>query len=120
MAKGYTGFVDGMIIGAELCRRSTETKYMDWEKAEKLCLENPNSIIEAGLREDWNNTSGLVYANGKWYDGGLIYDRSKWATPILDIDGAEIECWTTEPHDGTSVPEWWGHGELNNEWDYEG
>lgn len=62
----------------------------------------------------------VVYANGKWYDGGLIYDRSKWATPILDIDGAEIECWTTEPHDGTSVPEWWGHGELNNEWDYEG
>ena len=119
MAKGYTDFVGGMLMGAELCRRSKETKYMDWNKAEQLCLEHPESTIHAGLMEDWNNTSGLVYAKGKWYDG-YVYDQSKWATPILDIDGKEIECWTTEPHKGTGLPDWWGRGnDLYDEYDYE-
>lgn len=118
--KGYTDFVGGMIMGMELCKRidPSETKYMDWDKVEKICLEHPNEEIEAGLREDWNNTSGTIFSKGKWVNGGILYDQSRWATPIVDINGEEIECWTHTPHDHTSIPDWWGRGEqVYNEWD---
>lgn len=118
--KGYTDFVGGMFWGMEICKRAdpSDTKYMDWNKVEKICLEHPNEEIEAGLREDWNNTSGIIFSKGKWVDGGVLYDQSRWATPIVDINGEEIECWTHTPHDRTGIPEWWGRGEqVYDEWD---
>lgn len=96
------------------------TKFMDWQKVQQIVNENPDAVIHAGLAEDWNNTSGLIFAKGKYYEG-YVYDHSIWATPIVDVDGEEIECWTYEKtKEGSGLPEWWGNGqELLSEWDYE-
>ena len=40
-------------------------KYMDWNKVQKIVDEHPNSVIRAGLMEDWNNTSGLIILSYK-------------------------------------------------------
>lgn len=110
--KGYTDFAGGMLEGMLRPTAPGGMKYMDWEKAEKICLDNPEATIRAGLMEDWNNTSGIVFMKGAWYDGGILYDASKWATPILDVDGKEIECWTHERHERRNVPTWWGRGKT--------
>lgn len=119
--KGYTNFADGF-LGPEVVATKPigDTKYMDWQKVQKVVDENPNAVIYAGLMEDWNNTSGLIYAKGKYYDG-YVYGCSIWATPIVDVDGEEIECWTYEKtKEGAHKPTWWGNGqELLSEWDYD-
>lgn len=95
-------------------------KYMDWQKAQKIIDENPNSVIYAGLMEDWNYTSGLIFANGEYYNG-YVFGASCWATPIVDVDGEEIECWTYEKtKEGSGRPIWWGNGrKLKDEWDFD-
>lgn len=95
-------------------------KYIDWPKAANLILDNKNSckVVRAGLREDWNNTSGVIFKNGHFYDGGIhFYGGSNWATPIVDIDGEEYECWTYESPYDTSCP-WAGLNgvEHDDEW----
>ena len=110
--KGYTDFAMGFMgPGAIATKPIGDMKYMDWDKVQKLVDKHPNSVIYAGLLEDWGNTSGLIFANGEYYNGRYIYDRSVWATPIVDIDGEEIECWTyNESKEATSTPGWWGNG----------
>ena len=110
--KGYTDFLSGFLgMGAVATKPIGKMKYMDWNKVQKIVEDNPNSIIRAGLMEDWNNTSGLIFAKGKYYDG-YVYGCSMWATPILDVDGKEIECWTYEETEwGCGKPSWWGNGE---------
>lgn len=107
--KGYTDFAMGW-FGSEAFggNRNDPMKYMDWDKVREIIKDNPNSTIEAGLREDWNNTSGLIYEDGEYYNGGVLYNQSCWATPIVDVDGEEIECWTYEKKLGfTGVPADW-------------
>lgn len=118
MSKGYIGFTEGMIIGESIGYSSDTMKYMDWSKAEQICKEHPNSVIYAGLQEDWGYTSGKIFDHGEYFNGGDLYDQSKWATPILDVDGKEIECWTKEPHEHTGIPEDWGEGaKVKSTWD---
>lgn len=120
--KWYTDFIGGMILGMGMPTAEAGTKYMDWERAEKICLENPNSVVRAGLREDWNNTSGIIYNKGRWCDGGDLYALSRWATPIVDVDDIEeIECFNHEKK-GSKIPKWWGRGEeleSGFKWDFE-
>ena len=108
--KGYTDFAAGFMgMEAIATKPIGDMKYMDWHKVQNIVNEHPNSVIYAGLMEDWNNTSGLIYANGKYYDG-YVYGCSKWATPIVDVDGKEIECWTNEvTKEGSHKPTWWGN-----------
>lgn len=107
--KGYTNFAMGW-FGPEVFggNRNDPMKYMDWDKVREIIKANPDKEIYAGLREDWNNTSGLIYDNGEYYSGGILYNQSCWATPIVDIDGDEIECWTYEKElSFTGVPADW-------------
>lgn len=120
--KGYTNFADGFLgMQAVATKPIGETKYMDWRKVQEIVNKNPNAVIYAGLMEDWNNTSGLIYAKGKYYNG-YVYGCSMWATPIVDVDGEEIECWTyEETEEGHSKPSWWGNGQkLLSPWTYDG
>ena len=120
--KGYTDFAMGFMgPGAIATKPIGDMKYMDWDKVQKLVDKHPNSVIYAGLLEDWGNTSGLIFANGEYYNGRYVYDRSVWATPIVDIDGEEIECWTyNKSKESTGTPGWWGNGtKLKDEWDFE-
>lgn len=122
MAKGYTNFAMGF-LGAEAVATKPigKAKYMDWKKVQEIVNEHPDSVIYAGLQEDWNNTSGLIYAKGNYYNG-YVYGCSTWATPIVDVDGEEIECWTHEETEEKSrKPKWWGNGQvLLDEYDFEG
>lgn len=116
--KGYTDFFAGF-YGNVNTKPKGKTKFMDWEKAKEIIESNPNSVIYAGLMEDWNNTSGLIFAKGKWYDG-YVYGASNWATPILDVDEEEIECWTyEETKEGADKPDWLLEKETLCEWDFE-
>ena len=119
--KGYTDFAAGFLGARTIATRPIgKTKYMDWDKVQKIVNENPDSVIRAGLREDWNNTSGLIFAKGKYYDG-YVFGASCWATPIVDVDGEEIECYTYEKtkwDDGK--PEDWGNGQpVYDAWDFD-
>lgn len=116
--KGYTDFIGGMFEYHP--EHHDGVRYMDWDKVKQICLANPTSKIEAGLREDWNNTSGIIFNNGEYYDGGTLYNQSRWATPIVDIDDVEIEVWTNEPLDFSGIPNWWGNGsDLKCGWQWE-
>lgn len=118
--KGYMDFWDDSFFSIQ----KGKMKYMDWNKVQKIVDMNPDSVY-AGLQEDWGYTSGLIYAKGKYYDG-YVWGCSSWATPIVDVDGKEIECWTYEKQNGTGndgekKPYWWGNGaELLSEYSYDG
>ena len=119
--KGYTNFAMGFLGPKAIATKPIgSTKYMDWKKVQKIVDEHPDSVIYAGLMEDWGCTSGLIYAKGKYYDGN-VFGCSIWATPIVDVDGEEIECWTyEETEEGSDKPSWWGNGqELLDEWEFE-
>ena len=113
--KGYTDFAMGFLgAGAIATNPMGKTKYMDWDKVKEIIKENPDSVIYAGLMEDWNNTSGLIFANGKYYNG-YVYGASCWATPIVDVDGKEIECWTyEETKEGSGKPDWLLNGDIHD------
>lgn len=106
--KGYTNFLDGFLGPEAVATKPIGgKKYMDWNKVKKIIEENPKSTICAGLMEDWNNTSDLIYSKGDYYNGDYVYGSSVWATPIVDVDGKEIECWTyKETDEGSGVPKW--------------
>lgn len=119
--KGYTNFISGFLGPEAVATKPIgNMKYMDWKKIQQIVNEHPNSVIYAGLQEDWNNTSGLIYAKGKYYKGN-VFGSSIWATPIVDVDGEEIEVWTyEETKEGSGRPSWWGNGqELLSEYDFE-
>ena len=90
--KGYTDFAMGFMgAGAVATNPIGETKYMDW-----------------------NNTSGLIFANGECHNGH-VYGASCWATPIVDVDGKEIECWTyEETKEGSGKPDWLINGDIHD------
>lgn len=118
--KGYTDFAMGFMGPEAVATKPIgDTKFMDWSKVQKIVDEHPDSVIYAGLMEDWNNTSGLIFAKGKYYDG-YVFGMSCWATPIVDVDGVEIECWTYEPTvELNEKPSWWGNGQpLLDEYEF--
>ena len=120
--KGYTSFAAGFLgMEAVATKPIGDIKFMDWKKVQEIVDSHPNSVIYAGLMEDWNNTSGLIFVKGEYYDGGCFYGCSKWATPIVDVDGEEIECWTyKETEERSKMPIWWGNGrKLKSSWDFE-
>lgn len=120
--KGYTDFTSGFFGPYAIAGYNPvgKMKYMDWEKVKQIIETHQNAIIYAGLREDWNNTSGLIYARGKYYNG-YVYGASCWATPIVDVDGAEIECWTAEKTiEGAGRPLWLTNKILLDPYDFDG
>ena len=116
--KGYTDFM-APLFGIDIATKPRgDMKYLDWEKAKQLIKEHPDSIIYAGLMEDWEWTSGLIYAQGNFYDG-YVYGASCWATPILDIDGEEVECWTyEETKEGSGKPDWLYGDNIKDAYDF--
>ena len=101
---------------ATLSRKDSES--LNEDLAIEIIKENPDSVIYAGLMEDWNNTSGLIFANGECHNG-YVYGASCWATPIVDVDGKEIECWTyEETKEGSGKPEWLLNGDIHHTSDF--
>lgn len=84
----------------EMCR-GLEQKVFDWDKAAQILKERKAADAQAGLDEDWDWTCGTIL-----YDGKPVADHpflaSTWATPVLELDGAFIECWRM----ASEVPAW--------------
>lgn len=79
------------------------SKVFDWDKAATLIVEKGAQSAEAGLMEDWNWTSGSILEGGKpILERNMSHLASRWATPVVVIDGEEIECWRHP----SEVPEW--------------
>ena len=103
--------VPGPQLHGDQCKR------LDWEKAKKICEENPTSEIQAGLCEDWGYTHGVIFDNGEYktnancndWDDSSFYGVSRWATPVLVVDNGEpIECWVLSDNWDPYIPENWG------------
>ena len=65
--KGYTDFAMGFLGPEAIATKPIgQMKYMDWNKVKEIVETHPDAVIHAGLLEDWNNTSGLIYAKGNY------------------------------------------------------
>lgn len=99
--------VRAFAMGAE--NRSKPLRVFDWDKAADLIKEKKPLRAVAGLQEDMEWTSGEIYLDGKPVLDEYTYLSSTWATPILDLDGEDVECWVYEEdsewNSGTKWPE---------------
>ena len=73
-------------------------KVFDWDRAAHLIRERSPDIVSAGLSGDLEYTEGDIYRDGKPVprDNTYTYLASTWATPLLIIDGDEVECFRME------------------------
>ena len=100
-----TDFIMGMYEGAEKVRAAVaagkKRRVFDWDKAARLIRDRQPSVAEAGLAEDWNNTGGVIYEQGRPLGHGESYTylSSFWATPLLVMDGDEAPCFTDDDDD---------------------
>lgn len=99
MSKRSTlGFAEGILVGMSKRTSPEGPRVFDWDKAARLIRDRKPTEAEAGLAEDWSHTGGSIYANGAPVpkDDTYVYLASNWATPMLVIDGEEIECYVAK------------------------
>ena len=82
--------------------KDKEAMVFDWTKAALLIKERQPDLVRAGLRDDWENTGGTIYLNGKIVDNEYTFLASTWAVPELYFDGELIECYEMQ----NEVPNW--------------
>ncbi len=96
------GFTEGMFVGMERARaakaRGERGKVFDWNTAARLLKERQPTHASAGLEGDWDYTNGPIWRDGKPVprDETYTYLASSWATPVLDMDGDEVDCYISE------------------------
>lgn len=76
-------------------KRITDKEVMvfDWDKAAEIIKKRKPTYAAAGLRQDWENTGGLIYKQGQPIFDKYTYLASTWAFPELEIDGETIACY---------------------------
>ena len=78
-----------------------DERVFDWDKAAQLIKESGYKDASAGLRDDWEETGGSIFSEGK-PDDGHTYLASAWAIPEIEIDGEIIPCFRMQ----SEKPEW--------------
>lgn len=99
------GFISTRALDASIAGNKTKT--FDWDKAAKIIkdkyVEDKNTIAEAGLQRDWDNTAGIIFEDGSPTNDGYMYLTSIWAIPTLIVEcngiEEEIECWKETDED---------------------
>ena len=86
-------------------------KVFDWDKAAKIIKERKPETASAGLAEDWFWTGGTIYKNGRPVKSAT-YLASSWATPVLLIDGEEIDCYQPKWYQGWDEDTKWPESAL--------
>ena len=79
----------------KLSKKREDFKFLDWDKVREVIKENPNSIIQVGLLEDFTYTGDIIY-NKKPIKKFYVHDNSNWATPVVIIDGKVYACYSSE------------------------
>lgn len=82
--------------------RGKELMVFDWAKAATLIRDRQPSVASAGLQDDWENTGGIIWEDGKPAVDTYTYLASTWATPELDLDGETMDCYKMK----SEVPDW--------------
>ena len=82
--------------------RGCEQKVFDWDKAAHLIHTNKPKLAIAGLLEDMEYTSGVIYEDDNLVRNDYTYLSSTWATPVIVMDGKPIECYKMQ----SEVPKW--------------
>ena len=85
-----------------MANRGKELMVFDWDKAAQLIKEHKPESAFAYLYSDAEWTGGTIYEDGEIVTDSYTYLASTWATPMLDLDGDEYECYKMQ-HE---VPEW--------------
>lgn len=96
MGEQNFSFLGSDVMTLAQMNRGKERKVFDWDKAAKLIKERKPETAEAGLQGDWTYTGGVIYRDGKPVLDTCCYLASTWATPMLELDGEEIECYVME------------------------
>lgn len=75
--------------------RGKRAMVFDWVKAAELIRDRKATHASAGLSGDWEYTGGEIFAGGAPVpeDDTYVFLASTWATPEIEIDGDEIDCW---------------------------
>lgn len=68
-------------------------RVFDWNKAARILRDRGARRATAGLALDMEWTAGEILTDGEPNTESDTYLSSNWATPVLVIDGEEIECW---------------------------
>lgn len=68
----------------------------DWDKATQYLKDHNPDSAQAGLSSDLEYTAGEIWSNGEIVSDSYTFLSSTWATPVLVMDGAEIDCWKYE------------------------
>jgi hypothetical protein len=101
-------FADGFTVGAARAADAghDQSREFDWDKAAKLIAQLKPKVAHAGLAEDWDYTSGVIWKGGKPVPKSETYTylASNWATPLLVCDGKEIPCWKAGNNSGAYWP----------------
>lgn len=97
----YSAMARGMAASGQPMR------VFDWHKAVEIIKARGAKDARAGLQSDMEWTGGSILENGEPVPSERTYTylASKWATPIIEIDGEEIECWSWQK----DTPEWDAH-----------
>ena len=77
--------------------KAKQVMVFDWDKAAFLIATNKTKNAGAGLRDDWEWTSGEILRDGKPvpHKETYTYLASTWAQPEISLDdGEKILCWT--------------------------
>ena len=123
MSKGTTDFW-APLMGIDIATKPRNgVRHLDWDRVRELIeVYKDAHRITVGLREDWNNTAGAVYEDGKYVEPWVLYTESYWATPICDIDGVEYDCWKygVQEFNPSDIPNWLKEaaGENKSYWMY--
>lgn len=85
--------------GRRAAAHNSPMRVFDWNTAARRIREVQPKLAEAGMMEDWSNTSGRIYEDGSPVpeQGANLDLSSSWATPVLRMDGLMEECWLYEP-----------------------
>lgn len=79
---------------AEIARANNDPmRVFDWNKAAQILKERNPEVAEAGLSDDLEWTSGIIWYNHEPIMDDYTFLASCWAVPVLIIDDVEIECW---------------------------
>lgn len=95
--------MDAFVMGE--ANRDKEMMVFDWDKAARLIAEKKPHRAWAGLREDFCNTGGMIYEDGKLITDKYTYLASSWAIPELDMDGETVACFRV----ASQTPRWHAH-----------
>jgi hypothetical protein len=84
-------------------------RVFDWDQAARRIAEQRPSEASAGLRDDWEYTGGVIYADGAPVESEETYTylASTWAVPDLELDGVAEACWIWEDQTEWDAKTYW-------------